>query len=371
MSSGNVYKDLSTWARDSVAQTEYQSSLQQAADSLSTTGCCTSLNDPCAPLSMSYISGLYDKACCSNQIQIQNASYTIKKLSDIIHFFGDCDVISCEYEQGYKTLPQLKIDCVYHFNGMTYVSPIEVQEQIKNMNYKKENNKMLNNNMIDSFNGMFGKLSSGMCRLSMDGGIAVKTTNGYKSYNTKTRRLVNCSNFVFDVGDDMFFIIPTNKVEIGDIIMVSGKPRYVIGKDKTTITVINYEDSTINTILPERHIFMGNTYFYGKIISMFGDDIANNGKKGTNKIMKFMMMSELMKGSGNGLQNNGISSLLPFMMMNNGGENLFAGIFDFGDDEAEAEEIEEDDPMKDLVIPKLAKETVTDEKWFDKDYAKD
>ena len=33
------------------------------------------------------------------------------------------------------------------------------------------------------FNGMFGKIESGLCRLSMSGGIAIKTSNGYKSYN--------------------------------------------------------------------------------------------------------------------------------------------------------------------------------------------
>ena len=38
-------------------------------------------------------------------------------------------------------------------------------------------------------NGMFGKVASGMCRLTMNGGIAVKTSNGYKSYNIKTGRL--------------------------------------------------------------------------------------------------------------------------------------------------------------------------------------
>lgn len=51
-------------------------------------------------------------------------------------------------------------------------------------------------------NKMFGRLASGMCRLSMSGGIAVKTANGYKSYNVKKNRLTNCSNFVFDIGDE-------------------------------------------------------------------------------------------------------------------------------------------------------------------------
>lgn len=126
--------------------------------------------------------------------------------------------------------------------------------------------------MTNVFNGMFGNIAPGMCRLSMSGGIAVKTTTGYKSYNVKNGRLTNCDSFVFDIGEEFFFVIPTNKVEVGDIILVSGKPKCVVKSDKDTITVINYEDSTVETILPERNVFMGNTYFYGKIVSMFGNN---------------------------------------------------------------------------------------------------
>lgn len=109
--------------------------------------------------------------------------------------------------------------------------------------------------MNNLMNGMFGKVAPGMCRLSMSGGIAVKTSDGtYKSYNLKTQRLTNCSNFVFDIGEDFFFVIPTNKVEKGDIILVSGKPKCVIDVEDNQIKVINYEDSTIDTILPERQI---------------------------------------------------------------------------------------------------------------------
>lgn len=38
--------------------------------------------------------------------------------------------------------------------------------------------------MMNNFlNGMFGKVGNGMCRLSISGGIAVKTSNGYKYCN--------------------------------------------------------------------------------------------------------------------------------------------------------------------------------------------
>ena len=196
----------------------------------------------------------------------------------------------------------------------------------------KENLK--GDSMMEMFNGMFGKLKNGMCRLSMHGGIAVKTSNGYKTYNVKSGRLVNCSNFVFDIGEEFFFVIPTNKVAPGDIILISGKPKCVIETNGKTITVINYEDSVVETILPERHIFMGNTYFYGKIMSMFGDDILkSDDSKGTKKLMKYMMMSEMMKGMNGGPSNqNGMGMMLPFMMMNGGMGDIFGDIFDFGED---------------------------------------
>ena len=194
--------------------------------------------------------------------------------------------------------------------------------------------------MTNVFNGMFGKIAPGMCRLSMSGGIAVKTTTGYKSYNVKNGRLTNCDSFVFDIGEEFFFVIPTNKVEVGDIILVSGKPKCVVKSDKDTITVINYEDSTVETILPERHVFMGNTYFYGKIVSMFGNN-SMKGKKGMDKMMSYMVMSEMMKGSN--ASSNGMGSVLPMMMLMNGNNvsDMFSDMFDFdidtSDDESEAE----------------------------------
>ena len=193
----------------------------------------------------------------------------------------------------------------------------------------------MTNNML---NGMFGKVAPGMCRLSMNGGIAVKTSNGYKTYNMKTGRLTNCDSFVFNIGEEFFFVIPTNKAEPGDILLVAGKPKCVIEAEKNKLTVINYEDSTVETILPERHVFMGNTYFYGKIVSMFGGDLIK-GKKGTNKIMQYMMMSEMMKGNSDN-SGNGMNTMLPLMMMGGNMGSIFDGLFDFGDGE-EDKEVEE------------------------------
>ena len=186
--------------------------------------------------------------------------------------------------------------------------------------------------------GMFGKIGPGMCKLSMDGKIAVKTSNGYKTYDVNTHRLTNCDNLVFNVGEQFFFLIPTSKVSPGDIILIDGKPNCVISSDKHEIKVINYETSTINTVAKERHMFMGNVYFYGKIVSLFGNDFIK-GKNGMNKMMSYVLMSEMLKGGTNG--NNTINSMLPMMMLagnGNGMMNMFENLFDNEDtDEDEVE----------------------------------
>lgn len=175
---------------------------------------------------------------------------------------------------------------------------------------------------VGMFNGMFGKIASGMCRLGMNGKIAIKTSNGYKSYDADTGKLTNCNSFVFDIGEDFFFVIPTNSVKRGDIILADGKPRMVLEVGKNEIKTFCYEDSTISTIVPERHMFMGNTYFYGKIVSMFGNSFGKKG--GMQNMMKYMMLSEMMKGNNT----SGMNNMMPMMFMMNGG---ISDMFDFED----------------------------------------
>ena len=193
-----------------------------------------------------------------------------------------------------------------------------------------------------AFNGMFGKVESGLCRLTTNGNIAVKCSNGYKTYNVAKDTLTNVSNFCFNIGDDMFFVVPTSKVDKGDIILSNGKPRCVKSVDKKTLSVINYENNTVETIMPERHVFMGNAYFYGKIVSPFGNMFK--GGKGLGKMLKTSMMMQMMSqmmnnGSlGENSRNNGFMNsmgnvanmmALPMMMNAMKEENMFDGMFDF------------------------------------------
>ena len=186
-----------------------------------------------------------------------------------------------------------------------------------------------------NFNGLFGKLGPGMCRLSANGGIAVKTSNGYKTYNVKTSKLVNCSNFCFDIGDEMFFSIPTNKVAVGDIILVNRIPRCVIEVKRNAITVLTYENNTIETIVPERHVFMGNTYFYGRIMSPFSNMFGKGG--GMKQMLQLMMMSKMFGAGGSGDMGGGnaMGNMMMMSMMCGGGNNVFSNMFEGMFDEAD------------------------------------
>lgn len=188
-------------------------------------------------------------------------------------------------------------------------------------------------NMGNMMNGMFGKVANGMCRISMNGEVAIKTSNGYKTYDVENNHLVNCDSFAIDVGSDFFFIIPTNKVSKGDIILAGGKPCCVIETKDNEIKVFRYEDGTINFLVPEHHVFLGKTYFYGKIVSMFGN---LKSEKGMGKMMKFYMMSQMFGGNKmEGMQ------MMPMMMLMGGGMgDMFEGMFDFGNEEEDKDKVE-------------------------------
>lgn len=176
----------------------------------------------------------------------------------------------------------------------------------------------MNNNKLTA---PFSKVQAGLCRLSTNGEIAVKTNSGYKLYDIDTGSLISCTDFVFNTDEEFFFAVPTSKVTIGDVILISGKPYCVIARatDINAVNVINYENSTIKTITPELRSFMGNSYLYSKVVSVFGDDLTYN-EKSLKNLTSYMIMLNILKDikPSNGL-NSHISSMLPFFIMQNEG----------------------------------------------------
>jgi hypothetical protein len=152
-------------------------------------------------------------------------------------------------------------------------------------------------------------------------GIAIKVNGEYKTYDVNSGMLVNCAHFVFDVGDDMFFVIPTNNVQRGDILLASYGPVCVIEAMENEIRAFDYKTGTIVSLVPERYVCFGATYFYSKIVSPFAN-VAAGGDM--NKIMPLMMMSSMTKEGGD------MSKMMAMSMMMNGGFNfndMFGGMF--------------------------------------------
>lgn len=179
---------------------------------------------------------------------------------------------------------------------------------------------MTNFNMNDIFGGTFGNVAPGMCRLTMNGLIGIKTPSGYKAYNPKTNVLVNCAMFVADIADDMFMVMPTTKLKAGDITIINNKPFYVLDtSNPERIKVVAYEDNTIRTIIPEHHILMGKK-FYGKIVSLLGNITGVlDGKHTWDKMFKLKMMSSMFGSNASSSTSN---NFMMMAMMSGLGNNL-------------------------------------------------
>ena len=230
--------------------------------------------------------------------------------------------------------------------------------------------------MFDNmFNGVMGKIKPGCCRLGMNGRIAIKTSDGYKTYDPKSGNVTNCSNFVLDVADDLFMVIPTRKLKEGDIVLINGKPMYILEvKAKNRVEAMNYEDSTIQTVIPERHAIMGRR-FYGKIVSLLGSGFGA-GKGGFFKnMLKLKMMSSMM-GGGNVNTADGMfggNGLAMMMLMGNGSmDGLFDGFMDDEDDDSDCnifdkfasndDEYDEDEPCAKKTVKKSVRKVVKESK---------
>ena len=214
--------------------------------------------------------------------------------------------------------------------------------------------------MLDNmFGGIIGKIERGACRLSMNGRIAVRTSDGsYKTYNEKTGNLTNCSNFVLDLCDDMFMVIPTRTLNPGDIVLINGKPMYILElKAKNRVEAMSYEDSTIQTVIPERHAIMGRK-FYGKIVSLMGKGFGCGKGSFFKNMLKLKMMTAMMGGSKSSDGMLG-GNALPMMMLMGGGsmDGLFDGMLDDESDDDDIalpfEDIDEtDDEEEEVIKPK-------------------
>lgn len=208
---------------------------------------------------------------------------------------------------------------------------------------------------METMTKVFCPVKKGCCRLAIGKKgqivVAVKTNSGdYKSYDIKTGELTNRDNFVFDIAQDMFYVVPTDKLAPGDIIVKDDKPLCVIETVKDNrVKVINYNDSTENVLVVDRHVLFGHKYVYSKIVSIMSL-MGGNSKNDFGSVMKWMMMSQMFGGDnsngasipffsafgGSNAGGNPMGGIMQFMMMKQmfGGDNangdfgFLSGVFD-------------------------------------------
>lgn len=180
-------------------------------------------------------------------------------------------------------------------------------------------------------NMKIGKIESELIRMSINGEIAVKVNNDYKYYDSKKKSLINTDQFIFDIGDEFFFMIPTNKINVGDIILVNNTPAYVLGIENDNIEILSYENGSINKILPEKHVILGETYMYSKVVSML-----DNKNMDSKQIMNYMLLNSLF---GNNKSNEKFANVtsskinpLMLMMLMGNKDNFLSSIFNFNND---------------------------------------
>lgn len=189
---------------------------------------------------------------------------------------------------------------------------------------------------MTNFGKFCNKIQPGMCRLSMNG-IAINVNGEYKTYDVKTGVLMNCDSFAFDIGDDMFFAIPCNKVSRGDIILASSGPAHVIEVKENEIKAFDYKSGTIVNIVPERHVIFGSSYFFSKIFSPFGN-MMKTSKDPAKTIAPIMMLNEMSKS------NSDMSKTISMAMLMGGGldfSNMFNGVFENSEEENDSDFDEE------------------------------
>lgn len=161
-------------------------------------------------------------------------------------------------------------------------------------------------NITKMFGSAFGKVEKDSFRVAIGGKIAVKTSDGFKTYDPESGKLVAVGDLAIPGFGDMFFVMPTRKLVKGDIIILNGEPMCVLEAKDNAVTCMSFETNKIETRAVEQLPFFGKP-FYGKLVSLLGLMGAGKGD-GDKGLMKMMLMSQVLSGglfggaaaSGNG-----------------------------------------------------------------------
>lgn len=167
------------------------------------------------------------------------------------------------------------------FNNITLTSVADLKYNtinVKNLNTNTNSisiKKETNNMKKDFFNFDFGPVSNAKFRLSPYGIAVYTSTNDWVAYNNKTGEVFNVDILNFDASKLIYKIPVAQKdVKVGDILIHAKAPVFVRSLNENgTISVINYDNSTVVDILPVKSPFGFN--FFTKVCPLIDFNSSN------------------------------------------------------------------------------------------------
>ena len=199
---------------------------------------------------------------------------------------------------------------------LTFKEIVEKAENNNNNNNKKDEDNTMNNNTIFK-NFDFGPCSGDTVHMSMYG-IAIKNAaGGWVSYDVKNNTIMDVDILNFNASKFLYKMpVAIKNINVGDVVIHMKKPMFVKSSNylAKTLTVVDIYNGETKDIMLTRSPFGFD--FATKVVSLV--DFNGLSADADNPFGSNPMMLALMMGDGN----LSTDSLLPLMLMGNGGFNM-------------------------------------------------
>lgn len=186
-----------------------------------------------------------------------------------------------------------------------------LSEKIQAVASKYNNIDKKESSIMKGFNFDFGPMNGNVVRMSIYG-LAVKNKTGsWVAYDAKNEEIMDVDVFNFD-GSKFMYRMPVaiNDVAAGDVIVHMSVPMFVVGKseDGKAVYAVDPVAGERKEIMLTKSPFGFN--FVTKVVNFLGNAFNADASNPFGNLGLMMMLSE---------DNKGMSDMLPFMLMANGG----------------------------------------------------
>lgn len=211
----------------------------------------------------------------------------------------------------------------YHINHNGERTYTMIREATSEQTNNNSNNNTNNSSMnllgnIPGLNLSFGPLEKGRIAVSLNGDLAFRDKNGQyvtiqEEGSQKTR--VEVGDLKVDIE---FYKVPTQELELGDVVLLDGELLLVNEKKNGDIQFVNPVSGAKTTKLQRSNIL--GMYFYTKVVSLF--NLAGGEAKGIGLNGLDPMTLMLLSGQGGSFGGGDLSQLLVMSQLTKGGNDI-------------------------------------------------